>query len=407
MIPSAPLGTDAAAGRPQGLGAAPGAGPDQAAAERRFRFELAAHPGSPAQARHLARARLTGWSVCEDTCDTAALVISELVTNAIVHTASDVVVCELLDGDDVLRIAVRDQGCTPDDPHPSPQRPEEEHGRGLLLVEALCHSWGAQEHGSGLLVWADLPRGADAQAEAAEPCDSASADGAQVEHAEPRDDLGWGARPKPGPADGSGDEDEPVEQAHCARGPQGGGAQAIRPAPSRGAAEAYAAELIRRAPLGVPKPGGRTPVMPPAKEHHGPDQRAANPFGPDRRTPDQRVSDLCVLDHHGPSHHALDPTPYGHTPLGHASASHGHSPLHHRPPDHRTPDHRALDPHCADERGTDHRTPGHHTPAHPVTGHSPAPVTPVGEASVPRPFPGVGVGTGLARFERSRERGRA
>ncbi|PAZ12958.1 ATP-binding protein [Streptomyces sp. SA15] len=191
VIPSPPLGTDAAAGRPLGLGAG-GVGPDRAAAERRFRFELAAHPGSPAQARRLTRARLTGWSVCEDTCDTAALVVSELVTNAIVHTASTRVVCELHDGDDLVRIAVRDEGCAPGEPHPSPQRPEEEHGRGLLLVEALCHSWGAHEHGPGLLVWAKLPRTADTPRR----------------DTGPRDDLGWGTRPKPGPAGGSGEEDE-------------------------------------------------------------------------------------------------------------------------------------------------------------------------------------------------------
>jgi anti-sigma regulatory factor (Ser/Thr protein kinase) len=185
VIPSAPLGTDAAAGR-FGLGSASGAGPLRAAAERRFRFELAAHPGSPAQARRLTRTRLTGWSVCEDTCDTAALVVSELVTNAIMHTASEVVVCELHDRDDVVRIAVRDEGCAPGAPHPSPRRPEEEHGRGLLLVDALSHSWGAQEHGPGLMVWAELPRQADA----------------------PRDDLGWGARPKPGPSGGSDEEGE-------------------------------------------------------------------------------------------------------------------------------------------------------------------------------------------------------
>lgn len=234
VIPSAPLGTDAAAGRPQGLGASAGAGPDQAAAERRFRFELAAHPGSPAQARRLTRARLTGWSVCEDTCDTAALVVSELVTNAIVHTASDMVVCELHDGDDLVRIAVRDQGCAPGEPHPSPQRPEEEHGRGLILVEALCHSWGAQEHGPGLLVWADLPRKADAPRDPAEPCNSLAADAAHpcdlgdlldtqdefhdgparpsADPAGPRNDLGWGARPKPGTGDDPADEDEPAEQ---------------------------------------------------------------------------------------------------------------------------------------------------------------------------------------------------
>lgn len=209
MIPSPPLGTDATAGRPPALGAA-GAGPDQAAAERRFRFELAAHPGSPAQARRLTRARLTGWSVCEDTCDSAALIVSELVTNAIVHTASDVVVCELHDGEELVRIAVRDQGCAPGEPKPSPQRGEEEHGRGLLLVDALCHAWGAQEHGPGLLVWAELPRKADTPRDPSEPHNAVDWEpDASVAAADPHCDLGWGARPKPGGSGGSGEEDAP------------------------------------------------------------------------------------------------------------------------------------------------------------------------------------------------------
>ncbi|MFE7986148.1 ATP-binding protein [Streptomyces cellulosae] len=192
VIPSAPLGTDAAAAS-VGLGATPATAPSRAGAGRRFRFELAAHPGSPAQARRLTRARLTGWSMCEDTCDTAALVVSELVTNAIVHTASSHVVCELHDGDDLLRIAVRDEGCAPGRPRANTrQQPEEEHGRGLLLVDSLCHAWGALEHGPGLLVWAELPRTSDA------PGDPADA----------RNDLGWGARPKPGPAGGSGDGED-------------------------------------------------------------------------------------------------------------------------------------------------------------------------------------------------------
>lgn len=199
VIPSAPLGTDAAAGR-LGLGAAAGAVPGGAAAERRFRFELAAHPGSPAQARRLTRARLSGWSVCEDTCDTAVLVVSELVTNAIVHTASSHIVCELHDGDDLVRIAVRDEGCAPGEPRPSPQRPDEEHGRGLLLIDGLCRAWGAKEHGPGLLVWADLPR----QADPAHGHHPAPGHDSSV----PRNDLGWGARPKPGPSGGSGDGDE-------------------------------------------------------------------------------------------------------------------------------------------------------------------------------------------------------
>lgn len=214
MIPSAPLGTDAAAGR-LGPGAAATAGPSGPAAERRFRFELAAHPGSPAQARRLTRARLTGWSVCEDTCDTAALVISELVTNAIVHTASTHVVCELHDHDDLVRIAVRDEGCAPGEHHPSPRRPEEEHGRGLLLIDALCRAWGAQESGAGLLVWAELPRGAsDAENTGAAFDGTTVFDGETAHESETahgvdgvdgaRCDLGWGPRPKPAPSGGPG-----------------------------------------------------------------------------------------------------------------------------------------------------------------------------------------------------------
>ncbi|MEU5364476.1 ATP-binding protein [Streptomyces sp. NPDC005925] len=200
VIPSAPLGTDAAA-VPLGLDAITAVTPHGAAEQRRFRFELAAHPGSPAQARRLTRARLNGWSVCEDTCDTAALVVSELVTNAIVHTASTHIVCELHDGDDLLRIAVRDEGCAPGQPHaPAGQRPEDEHGRGLLLVDTLCHAWGTREQGAGLLVWADLPRGADTSRVPSGP----------------RNDLGWGARPKPGASGGSDTDDE--AEAHTGSG---------------------------------------------------------------------------------------------------------------------------------------------------------------------------------------------
>ncbi|WP_394346756.1 ATP-binding protein [Streptomyces dangxiongensis] len=197
MIPSAPLGTDAAADRP-GLGAAAGAPPQGGVAERRFRFELAARPGSVAQARRLTHARLTGWSVCADTCDNAALVISELVTNAVVHTASSRVVCELHEHGDTVRIAVHDEGCAPGEPHPSAQRPDEEHGRGLLLVDALCRAWGAQGHGPGLLVWAELAHRTDTAHDTAEP----------------RGDLGWGARPKPGRPDDSGEEQQTEADEH-------------------------------------------------------------------------------------------------------------------------------------------------------------------------------------------------
>jgi hypothetical protein len=160
-------------------------------------------------------------------------VVSELVTNAIVHTASSRVVCELHDGDDLVRIAVRDEGRAPGEPHPSPQGPEEEHGRGLLLVEALCHSWGAHEHGPGLLVWAELPRKA------------ASLDTPRQDTG-PRNDLGWGARPKPGPAGGSGEEDEAEAHRGSATARPASAETAGRPASAETAARPASAETAAR-----------------------------------------------------------------------------------------------------------------------------------------------------------------
>ncbi|MER6124711.1 ATP-binding protein [Streptomyces sp. NPDC001795] len=202
VIPSAQLGTDAA--DRFGLGGATGLRPG-APRERRFRFELPAHPSSVAQARRLTRARLSGWAVCDDTCDTATLVVSELVTNAIVHTAGEHVVCELQDEDDLVRIAVRDEGCAPGEPHPVAQRPEEEHGRGLLLVAALCRAWGAQEAGPGLLVWAELKRAAEQPASGerphpAQPSRDLSCSGDRSRASEDtgaRSDLGWSAKKPP------------------------------------------------------------------------------------------------------------------------------------------------------------------------------------------------------------------
>lgn len=222
------------------------------AAERRFRFELAAHPSSAAQARRLTRAGLAGWSVGEDTCESALLVVSELVTNAIVHTASAHIVCEVQDGVDTLRIAVCDEGCAPGELRRAPRLPEEEHGRGLLLVEAVSVAWGMQEQGVGLMVWSELARSASGRTdtvrrtspdghgqavEAVAPHGHGNTPGGHghrvtpdghergsgPDHGRPRaardmwetqqirGDLGWGARPRPGPQGDTDDDDEATE----------------------------------------------------------------------------------------------------------------------------------------------------------------------------------------------------
>ncbi|CAL9553683.1 hypothetical protein SUDANB6_04516 [Streptomyces sp. enrichment culture] len=162
VIPSAPLGTDVAESL-AGPGAASEAGSSRALPERRFRFEPAAHPGTPAQAGRPAWARLTGWSVRG-----------------------------LRENDDLVRVAVRDEGCASGRPRVARQRPQEEHGRGLPPVDAPGHARGAHQPGPELVVRAGPPRTA----------------GAPPDPSGPRNDLGWGARPKPGPSGGRDEADD-------------------------------------------------------------------------------------------------------------------------------------------------------------------------------------------------------
>ncbi|MEV8456063.1 ATP-binding protein [Streptomyces sp. NPDC052095] len=126
----------------------------------RYCFALPACPESVAGARRLTRARLDQWRLDADAHDSAILIVSELVTNAVVHTMSARVVCELRRLDRKLRIAVQDQGHQPGGPRLR-RGSEDEHGRGLVLVDAMCSAWGSRDagNGSGRIVWAELAHG--------------------------------------------------------------------------------------------------------------------------------------------------------------------------------------------------------------------------------------------------------
>ncbi|MEU2429218.1 ATP-binding protein [Streptomyces sp. NPDC007861] len=131
-----------------------------AQAVRRFGFELPGRTESVARARRLIHERMRRWGIGGDPLDTVALVASELFTNAVVHTASDRVLCELRelrDDEGQLRIAVQDQGCPPGEPRLR-RISAEERGRGLLLVDAVSSAWGAHDArpGPGRIVWAEL-----------------------------------------------------------------------------------------------------------------------------------------------------------------------------------------------------------------------------------------------------------
>ncbi|MER5769336.1 ATP-binding protein [Streptomyces sp. NPDC001985] len=134
----------------------------------RYGFELPARVEYVSRARKLTRDRLRCWGIGGDVHDTAMLVVSELVTNAVVHSGSHLISCELTNGVERLRISVRDQGSAPTGPHVCHTLAAEERGRGLLLVESVSSSWGAHaiQRGAGRVVWAELahtavPYGAD------------------------------------------------------------------------------------------------------------------------------------------------------------------------------------------------------------------------------------------------------
>ncbi|GAA3715137.1 ATP-binding protein [Streptomyces tremellae] len=131
---------------------------------RRYGFELPARAESVGRARKLTEDRLLGWGIGKGTSQTAVLVVSELVTNAVVHAAGDHVICELRVDQEKLRIAVEDQGYGPTGPQLQ-RGSADEGGRGLFLVDSVCSCWGAQDtsgYGPGRVVWAELPLRTDA-----------------------------------------------------------------------------------------------------------------------------------------------------------------------------------------------------------------------------------------------------
>ncbi|WP_412714673.1 ATP-binding protein [Streptomyces nanhaiensis] len=125
---------------------------------QRAEFEVPAQRSSVCVARHLLAEWLHRWHCPQSVVDTAQLVVSEFVTNAVVHTVSDRIACLLQHGDRRLRIEVRDQGTGAPGLAARSADPEATSGRGLQLVDALADSWGdiPAAQARGRVVWAEL-----------------------------------------------------------------------------------------------------------------------------------------------------------------------------------------------------------------------------------------------------------
>ena len=121
----------------------------------RVQVVLLPEPQSASSARDFLRRCLRETYLGRETyLDTALLVVTELVTNAVRHGQSTVTLAVTVD-DGRLLLEVADEGSgVPNVRHPGWQAVG---GRGLLLVEALATRWGVQRLHGGKVVWAELP----------------------------------------------------------------------------------------------------------------------------------------------------------------------------------------------------------------------------------------------------------
>lgn len=109
--------------------------------------------------RHYLRGSLSEWEL-DPLMDELELLISEVVTNALIHAGSAVDV-RLRRYADRVRVDVRDS-----DPHPPvvvpvvdvdrPEDDEAESGRGMLIVDAVASAWGSSPSGRGKTTWFEL-----------------------------------------------------------------------------------------------------------------------------------------------------------------------------------------------------------------------------------------------------------
>ncbi|MCC5032813.1 ATP-binding protein [Streptomyces sp. WAC 00631] len=126
---------------------------------RDIEWRLPRHARSVSRARTLLREQARSWHLPEETVETAALLLSELVTNAYRHARTSpgrqISIRCVADGP-ALRVEVSDAG--DEMPRLRLATEADESGRGLALVNALADWWGAHRRpcGIGKTVWFEL-----------------------------------------------------------------------------------------------------------------------------------------------------------------------------------------------------------------------------------------------------------
>lgn len=107
---------------------------------------------SAAEAREIVTTQCAQWGF-SNLCDDVALVVTELVANAVRHAGTEIKI-SLTQLDHGVRLEVRDGSTRP--LRPRAALSSDEGGRGLLLVDALSHRYGVLGEPDGKRVWVEL-----------------------------------------------------------------------------------------------------------------------------------------------------------------------------------------------------------------------------------------------------------
>ncbi|MEU7026463.1 SpoIIE family protein phosphatase [Streptomyces sp. NPDC046275] len=126
-------------------------------APRRTMMTVAqAEPERIATAREQVRQLLHDWND-PDQVDSAVLMVSEMVTNVLVHTDGDaLLLAEVVCREDSRRLRVEVADASDELPHKRHPGEMASSGRGLILMELLARSWGADPRGEGKAIWFEL-----------------------------------------------------------------------------------------------------------------------------------------------------------------------------------------------------------------------------------------------------------
>lgn len=136
-------------------------------------LEVGPDPAEVGRARRWARSRLVGSGIGDDEplAETLILLISELVTNAVVHTGCPAVLRMLFGGGGATAGTVRVEVADASDRPPLQRHAEgdETGGRGLELVDGLADRWGWLPEGAGKQIWCEVDRSGPVRAQESAP----------------------------------------------------------------------------------------------------------------------------------------------------------------------------------------------------------------------------------------------